>query len=72
MSEQTPIVPMPAPESPTVVSPAVESPPPAARPAFDSGDEPRVALNRLATLLTQQRNTRFLTEYLRLRRLLRS
>jgi len=67
MSEQTPVMPMPAPETP-----AVESPPPAARPAFDSGDEPRVALNRLATLLTQQRNTRFLTEYLRLRRLLRS
>lgn len=56
---------------------AVESPPPTPMPARDAdaaaaGDEPRIALNRLAHELTRTRNRKVLFEYLRLRRLLRS
>lgn len=50
---------------------SIESPPVSARPEAHDGDEPRAALNRLAASLLQQRNTRFLIEYLRLRRRLR-
>jgi hypothetical protein len=49
-----------------------ESPPPAAQPARVDAEDPRVALNRLAATLAQNRNPRFLVEYLRLRRLLRA
>jgi hypothetical protein len=63
---------MPENETEVVEQPAVESPPVAARPDTAATDDPRAALNRLAAAITQQRDTRFLLEYLRLRRSLRA
>lgn len=62
MSESNPV-----PESP----PPVESPPPSAEPPDEAGD-PRAELHALAQSLMKAPNRRFLIDYLRLRRLVRS
>lgn len=49
----------------------VHSPPPTPRPP-DEPDATRLAADRLASALSRTRNTRFLVEYLRLRRVLRT
>jgi hypothetical protein len=52
-------------------APAIESPPPAAMPARDTGPDPRQRLQQLALELVRTKNRRLLIEYLQLRRSLR-
>ncbi|MCS7032424.1 MAG: hypothetical protein NZ561_00335 [Phycisphaerae bacterium] len=56
----------------TEVTLPVQSPPPTARPPEADSEDPRASLCRLSTLLSQQRSTRLLLEYLRLRRMVRA